>query len=214
MKLQSIDQLLISNHFYLTPSDKCFFLGEYTSRKGYEYSETNQLILNLKKGLDKINTKEWKYKNAAIEKYGAILAKIFIDKDISGSVFVPVPPSKSKTDPLHDNRLVQVLEKANFYSLINKFLIKELVIQKISTEAFHENFRMEPGALAKLYEIDTSKLEFNPKRFIIFDDMLTTGSHFKAVQAILKNTFPNVEVVGLFLTRRALPVENDFEPCS
>lgn len=208
MKLQSIDQLLISDHFYLTPSDKCFFLGEYTSRKGFEHSETNQLILNLKKGLDKINTREWKYKEPAINKYGSILAQIFIDEDISGSVFVPVPPSKSKTDPLYDDRLVQVLEKANSYSSINKFLIKELVIQKISTEAFHENCRMEPGTLARLYEIDTGKLEFNPKRFIIFDDMLTTGSHFKAVQMILKNTFPNVEVVGLFLARRVFHADD------
>lgn len=67
--------------------------------------------------------------------------------------------------------------------------------------AFHENSRLDPRKLATLYEIDASQLKFNPKRFIIFDDMLTTASQFKAVQAILKNTIPNVEVVGLFLTR-------------
>jgi hypothetical protein len=214
MKLQYIDQLLISDHFYLTDSDKCFFLGEYTSEKSFDWSETNQLIFNLKKSLEKINTPEWKYKISAINIFGQHLSDVLYKENLSGTVFVPVPPSKCKSDPLYDNRLVQVLETAQSHIPENPFIIKEIVIQRHSTKAFHHTSRMPPNSLIKYYEIDRSQLDFTPQRFVIFDDVLTTGSHFKAVQAILNKTFPNIEIVGLFLARRVFPVEDGFEPCA
>lgn len=52
-RLTKIDDLTRPDHFYLTPEDACYFLGEYTARKGYAFSPTNQLVLNFKKSLDK-----------------------------------------------------------------------------------------------------------------------------------------------------------------
>jgi hypothetical protein len=54
-RLTEIDDLTRPDHFYLTPEDACYFLGEYTARKGYAFSPTNQLVLNFKKSLDKLH---------------------------------------------------------------------------------------------------------------------------------------------------------------
>jgi hypothetical protein len=64
-RLTKIDDLARPDHWYLTPEDDCYFFGEYTARKGFAFSATNQLTLNFKKGLDKSVTPQWKYKGRA-----------------------------------------------------------------------------------------------------------------------------------------------------
>ena len=44
-----------------------------------------------------------------------------------------------------------------------------------------------------------------------FDDVLTTGAHFKAVQALLQSQFPQTEIVGLFIARRVPETVNEFD---
>jgi hypothetical protein len=70
-RLTKIDDLARPDHFYLTPVDDCYFLGEYTARKGFAFSATNQLILNFKKSMDKRATAQWRYKEKAIEEAAA-----------------------------------------------------------------------------------------------------------------------------------------------
>jgi adenine/guanine phosphoribosyltransferase-like PRPP-binding protein len=36
----------------------------------------------------------------------------------------------------------------------------------------------------------------------LVDDVLTTGAHFKAAQAILQKAFPGVLIIGFFIARR------------
>ena len=36
-------------------------------------------------------------------------------------------------------------------------------------------------------------------KIIIFDDVLTKGSHFKAMQKILNLQYPQIPIVGLFI---------------
>jgi hypothetical protein len=50
-RLTEIDDLTRPDHFYLMADDACYFLGEYTARKGFAFSPTNQLVLNFKKSL-------------------------------------------------------------------------------------------------------------------------------------------------------------------
>ena len=52
-RLTKIDELTRPDHWYLDENDPCFFLGEYTARMGFVYSETNNLILNFKKSMDR-----------------------------------------------------------------------------------------------------------------------------------------------------------------
>jgi hypothetical protein len=53
-RLTKIDDLTRPDHFYLTPEDACYFLGEYTARKGYAFSPTNQLVLNFASSRDRV----------------------------------------------------------------------------------------------------------------------------------------------------------------
>ena len=61
-----IDELTRRDHYYLDDNDKCAFVGEYTARAGFQYSETNRLIFNLKKGMERRGKADWQYKQAAI----------------------------------------------------------------------------------------------------------------------------------------------------
>ncbi|WP_374695025.1 hypothetical protein ABXR98_02900 [Snodgrassella alvi] len=213
MKLQKIDELILRDHSYLTESDNCFFLAEYTSRKKYDFSNTNQLIYNLKKSLEKKNTNEWEYKRKAIKTCGKLISGIFANKNISPYVFVPIPPSKCKTDPLYDDRLVKILEFANNQKqTLNNFNIKELILQENSIPSFHNinnDTRPDPLSLMAQYKIDQSILDFKPKKFIIFDDLITTGCHFKAVKWMLQEAYPDAKIFGVFIARRIFAEEND-----
>jgi len=37
---------------------------------------------------------------------------------------------------------------------------------------------------------------------VVFDDFLTTGSHFRAMTSVLEAEFPGVPITGLFIARR------------
>jgi hypothetical protein len=45
LRLTKIDDLARPDHSYLTAADDCYFLGEYTARKGFAFGATNRLIL-------------------------------------------------------------------------------------------------------------------------------------------------------------------------
>ena len=117
------------------------------------------------------------------------------------STLVPIPPSKCRDDPLYDDRILSVLQ------LLNPELdldIREPVIQRESMEAAHESeSRPLPGDIAENYKIDEDLVEPAPVRLAVFDDLLTTGGHFKAMQSVLEERFPGVPVTGIFLDRGA-----------
>jgi hypothetical protein len=49
-----------------------------------------------------------------------------------------------------------------------------------------------------------------PNAIFIFDDVLTAGCHYKAIEIVLRNRFPNTPLRGLFLARAVpQPQEND-----
>ena len=107
--ITKIDDLTRPDHSYLTAADVCYFLGEYTARKGFAFSATNQLIFNLKKGMERQGRPEWPHKARTTQRVAEALRTALNDRARQTMTFVPVPLSKAKTDPLYDDRLVQVL---------------------------------------------------------------------------------------------------------
>ena len=71
LRLTKIDALTLPDHSYLTAEDTCYFLGEYTARKGFAFSATNGVVLNFKKPVSKRPLPEWQYKEQAIARVGA-----------------------------------------------------------------------------------------------------------------------------------------------
>jgi len=199
-KLTRVDGLLLADHCYLDAEDECYFVGEYTARAGYAFSPTNDLIQNLKKPMDRLGLPEWKYKERAIAQAGDTLRGAIPQEWLESATVVPVPPSKAKNDPLYDDRLLRVLHRLGSNIAID---IRELVVQTKSTAAAHESSdRPTPTDLLDIYSIDTAKAKTEQKKLVVFDDLLTTGCHFRAIKQILRAEFPNKPVIGLFIARR------------
>jgi predicted amidophosphoribosyltransferase len=207
-RILKIDSLTLPDHFYLDAQDNCYYAGEYTAGEGHAHSETNQLIHNFKKTMDKRGTAQWQHKELAILK----AAKIFRSaiKEEARITFVPVPPSKVKSDPLYDDRMLRMLQAT---SSGRQSDIRELVVQLQSTQAAHlAQQRPTPEELVANYHLDESLAEPAPQFIFIVDDVLTTGCHFKAVQRLLLQRFPQARIEGLFLARRApKSVDLDFD---
>ncbi len=194
------------DHYYLGEEDHCTFMGEYTARAGYSYSSTNQLISNFKKPVSARGTPQWRYKESAIQTVGLSLASC-LGPWANEITLVPVPPSKCKTDREYDDRLAQALNICQ--RKIPDVECRELVTQSLSTDAAHSSaHRPRPDELEAIYVVDEALLEGVRDTIIIVDDMLTTGCHFKAMEAVLRNYLPDHVIAGVFVARR-IP-ETDF----
>jgi hypothetical protein len=200
-RLTKIDDLTRPDHFYLTPADDCYFLGEYTARKGYAFSATNHLVLNFKKSMDKRGTAQWRYKDQAINEAASAFRTALKDEWLNIATLVPIPPSKAKSDPLYDDRVVRMLRSIRGQPRLD---VRELVVQRVSTTAVHDQeSRPRPDEIQANYDIDNALRNPMPKVIGLFDDVLTTGSHYRAASAVLKQAFPDVRVIAFFIARRA-----------
>lgn len=213
-RLTRVDPLTLDDHHYLSASDFCLFLGEYTARRGYDFSPTNHLIINYKKPMERKGKPEWKFKLRSIRLAAEALCFALRGSDLSELAFVPVPPSKRRDDDAYDDRVERTL--ALFSSCLQRSgkpepLILDVVRQAHSTCAAHDGEdRPTPAQLASNYLIDRD-LSDAPQKLVIFDDMLTTGAHFCAMRDVLSQHVPDdTEFRGLFLARRA-PETNPFE---
>lgn len=203
-KFTLIDDSNRDDHYYLSPTDQCVFLGEYTARKGFDHSDTNQLIFNLKKSVERKECADYKHKGKAIDTIAHCLASTIGNPE--GFTFIPIPPSKCKSDPLYDDRLVRILER--YKELDSRVDYQELVIQNQTTRATHTSHtRLSPNELQGVYIVCQPTRPLRQK-LLVFDDMLTTGSHFKAMESVLTSNFAGYSVGGVFVARR-IPESND-----
>ena len=201
-------ELTRPDHSYLTADDECFFLGEYTARKGYAYSDTNNLVINLKKPMDRKGLPEWRYKGIAIRDAARAFRDAIVDQLLRAATFVPIPPSKAKDDPLYDGRMSQLIRAINNVKPLD---CREMILQVESTVAAHDSDdRPSPDELQARYSVDANLIEPRPSYIIVLDDLLTTGSHFKAAKNSLQRVFPEVPIVGYFVARR-VPDTTDIE---
>ena len=203
-----IDELTRTEHIHLNDKDECWFLGEYTARRGYAFSETNSLILNFKKSVDKQNSPEWKHKLDAISICATAFRRALTPDALTEWTFVPVPPSEAKESTLYDDRLLKMLiSMSPDYGTD----IREMVSQTESTSPSHlSEIRLQPDDIEILYELVEPTRKSSPNIIAIVDDILTTGAHFKAMKNILSEHYPNASILGLFIARRVIP--NVFEP--
>ncbi|EMN8656223.1 hypothetical protein Q8W80_28070 [Pseudomonas aeruginosa] len=213
-RLSIVGELEMADHYYLTPQDKCYFWGEYTpyehtGGQGWNFSPTNQLISNLKKKMDKKGAPGWGYKQKAIEVVGRSFSEFWKWGKLIElkTVLVPIPPSKLRSDPLYDPRMLQVLNVING-AVGGGLDIRDCLIFKEDLGASHELMdRPSPDELYNNLEFDdgAGRCDDVPGVVFLFDDMLTTGAHYVACARKLKEVFPRVDVVGNFVSRRRFP---------
>ena len=207
-RLTSIDETNREHHAFLEQGDRCFFFGEYFAYKGYQGGGTNQLIFNFKckPSVAATNPGRRRYKEQAIEFVAAGLRRAMTQADAESMTWVPVPPSKVAGHADYDDRLMRTLAKA--FSGYNVD-VRSLLRQSMSTEADHNSgSRLTPDALHALMELDIAQLNALPvgQAIVLFDDVLTTGKHFKCCERRLREVVPtNVPILGVFIARRILP---------
>lgn len=207
-KLTKIDDLLRGDHIHLTPDDAAYFVLEYTPGAGYLHSDTNQFISNLKKeNRWKQRPDVWRYKTDAIVRAGDLLQRLLTNAKIGDQDFlttatmVPIPPSKAINDPDHDDRILQVLQQMGRGIACD---IRDLIIQTESVEAHHVGGApRDPDTIAAHYVINERETSPTPTVVALFDDVITTGGHFVAGKRILRERWPNMPILGIFLARTA-----------
>lgn len=210
VRFLKIDGQNRSDHYNLTADDECFFLYEYTSGRNYSFSETNRLISNLKKRPSLAGTAQYQYKTMAVQFCGQVFGEAMSPDWLAVGTLVPVPPSKAHSDPEYDDRILKICGAIPTAHPID---IRDLVVQTRSLPADHESStRRSIENLLEVYRIDETKAALPPQSIAVVDDVLTNGTHFRAMKTILKSRFPNVPVVGLFIARRVFP--NPFEGIS
>ena len=132
-RLTQIDELHLAEFPYLRADDDCYYLGEYTVRQGYEFSATNDLVINLKKGIEYKNGPAWKYKARAIRTCAAAFLAAVGSEWLSTATLVPIPPSKAtskaKSDAEYDDRLLQILRAMGASAPVHCD-VRELIIQR------------------------------------------------------------------------------------
>jgi predicted amidophosphoribosyltransferase len=196
----AVDDLLRPLYAHLAASDQVYFLREYTSGRGFPHSETNRLILNLKKSPDRRSRPEWHYKEQAIQQVAREFRESLNLQRLRAVTFVPMPPSKRRGDPLYDDRMLRVLHAFDEERQLD---IRELLVLSESTEPAHATAaRPTVEQLIANLQIDDDFAQPAPTSIALVDDVLTTGAHFVAAKRVLTMRFPGLSVRGLFVARR------------
>lgn len=209
-KLTQVDAAMLPDHTLLRPDDEVFFWREYTSGRNYAFGLGNDLISNLKKKPSSSNQYEKAHKQRVIAECARFFTDAINPAWLDEAAFVPVPGSKAADHPDYDNRMEQVFHRVRPARPPN---VRSLVVQQISTEAAHEagpGHRPTPEELQANYYLDETQTPNMPPMIGIVDDVLTAGSHFRAVHGLLRQRFPQARIVGFFVARRVFPPDPDF----
>ncbi len=200
-----IDETNRGDHYYLTEQDRCVFFGDWHAGKGYEGGPTNQLIVNFKHKPSKVRKRAnlANYKDQAISTIAAGLRGAIRRPSVESYTWVPIPPSKIPEHEDYDERLIRVLNRAFSPYDVD---IRSMVRQTESTASDHTSGgdRLTPARLFEIVEVNRDELErgeVRQKGIVLFDDVLTTGKHFKCCQKRIREALPEVPILGVFVAR-------------
>lgn len=192
-KLHNID-LELHPREHILKEDRCYYFMEKEA-EGYTKSTANNLINNFKKPVDRRGKPEWEYKERSIKVFTGDLCDLKLSHPYT---VIPAPTSKPRGHADWDDRLDKVVEG---FALCKD----EVVIEK----ALDTATVLTPAHLGGSRDIDDIKShtvwngigDLKGDTVILVDDVLTTGSHFKAWKEFIMQNDPRVKnVIGLFWT--------------
>jgi hypothetical protein len=209
-RLTKIDETNRHQYYFLGADDRCYFFADFFSGKGWRGGATNQLVKNFKRPPEEIRTSVKAqqllfYKDKAINEIAAALLKALGPAGVAQRTFVPIPPSKTPDHPDYCDRLEKTLRRS--FATCNAD-IRLLLRQTASTEPDHRSGegRMSYEDLLAITELDKAQLS-PPLRaeLVLFDDVLTSGKHYKVARTRIRELFPDVPLLGLFVARSIHP---------
>jgi hypothetical protein len=204
---EGLDEHRRTEHAYLTASDQCRCLAEYLPASGYRASRVNQLIVNLKcrPSIAASDPRRLHYKLRAIDEVARVLRGALSRSAVESATWIPIPPSRPARDVDYDDRLQRILTAAfGDYDLD----LRGLLYQTETTAADHtRSRRLKAEALYRVIALDHEALARKPPRarIVLFDDVLTTGKHYKCCERRLREALAQIPISGLFVARRVLP---------
>lgn len=199
---------------HIVRDDKCFYLMEWIKKGGY-HSKANSLILNFK-NLPKATRQNPRYhKDNAIKQFAKDLffpLEQIIEKYSGKSIFCFfIPSSTSQNDTNYDDRFERVCNhlKNKFQDKIH---FKQPIKVKNSRErsSKSEEFRGDSYVKSIKESFSWEGLHTTPDVIVIFDDVITAGSQFRACkELILEKTQNNSLIIGLFWSKAIQKSTND-----
>jgi hypothetical protein len=204
---RALDDSMRTDHAYLTAADRCWCLAEYHPGASYRVSEVNQLIVNLKcrPSIASADPRRMHYKARAMGAIARVLRAALSRSSVESTTWIPIPPSRPARDADYDDRLQRILAQAfDGYDLD----LRRLLYQSEATAADHTRaHRLSAEALYRIIGLDRTLLDLRPlrARIVLFDDVLTTGKHYKCCERRLRDTLATIPIGGLFVARRVLP---------
>ena len=181
MKLHKLNRqlLLLGEHCYLDTSDDCYFTDVYQCR---QRRGNKALIMRLKEK-DK----------STIADVAEQLSGALPPQWRRSATFIPMPPSVGKSSAV--SAVIDIVSQLRVADT------RDLLVQRCDTLPSHAGWRPAPLHRSELLTVREDSLGTDPTSVVVVDDVLTTGSHFRAAKIVLRRRWPCVRVIGLFIAR-------------
>jgi hypothetical protein len=195
-----------ADHCFLDGADDCWCLADYVPGRATAGNRVNQLIGNLKcrPSIARIDARRRHYKREAIGEIARALRAAVSRSWVECATWIPIPTSRPAPDADYDDRLQRILRQAfGDYALD----LRAVLHQRRATAADHASARrLSVATLDQLLGLDRALLLSAPvrERVVLFDDVLTTGKHYKCCERCLRQALAQVPILGLFVARRVL----------
>ncbi len=205
-EMRPFDDHTRADHAYLSAADQCWWLTEYVSGHRRQRGTSSRLIGSFKAApvrvaFDRQRTRERRLAVRAI----ADLLRRAVSRDwAETATWIPIPPSRAFLEIDHDQRLLPVLRRAfdgydvdlrTILSLRESTHPDHLSERRSSADALYQRLRIDPHTLAARPLRD---------RLVLFDDVVTTGKHYRCCERRLREALPAATIMGVFVARRVL----------
>lgn len=180
-------------HMHLNADDRCYYIWDYaaagTANEAPLLRATQQLVWDLKLCPSVNERLPGRPKDRALQHVSRALSAL-LPEEFRHATFVPMPPSETSED--RDDRLIRILAH----------VAKDV---RIALECRHSTQPLQKDlSVSERIEnliVNTERLAPPPQMIVIVDDVISSGSHFRAAAQRLRDICPGVPIVGLFFAR-------------
>jgi predicted amidophosphoribosyltransferase len=205
-EMRPFDDRTRADHAYLSPADQCWWLTEYVSGHRHQRGTISRLIGSLKAAPSRIafDRQRTRERRRAVSALADLLRGAITREWAEAATWIPIPPSRAFLEADHDQRLLPVLRRAfDGYDVD----VRTILSLRQSTHPDHlSEQRSSADALYQRLQIDSHALAARPlrDRLVLFDDVVTTGKHYRCCERRLREALPATTITGLFVARRVL----------
>lgn len=187
----------------LDESDVCFYYLVRTNG-GFSESVANSRIDNFKKKPEKYkdNPTVWKYKISEIQNFSLDVARLLNGPDFKrtissfgGAALIPIPTSKPKSSENYDTRLINLCRSVTIK--VPNVWIDDVFDVTRQVKPSHEGGSRQVDFLKNV--ITFGELSRETGLVILIDDVITKGTHYVACRDLIREKYPEISIIGVFL---------------